>query len=438
MGDGIKVAVIGGGSSYTPELVEGLLDRADSLPVAELWLVDVVEGERKQNTVADLARRMIARRGGSMRVETTLDRRRALAGAHFVASQMRVGGLPARYLDETVPLQYGVIGQETVGAGGFANALRTIPVALEIAYDMEQLCPNAFLFNFTNPSGLVTEAIATHSRIRVVGLCNLPIITRYELAEHFRVPVSDLDLDFFGLNHLVWVRSVRVRGVEMMDHLLEQLRDASESGRIGDLPASADYVAQSRLLPCHYHRYYHNPLGMLESIQKAPCARATEVMQIEEDLFRVYADPATDAKPEQLARRGGAHYSEAAVSLMDAVWNNRREVHVVDTVNRGSIPDLPYSCVVEQNAVIDAAGAHPIAVGEVPIVARGLMQQVKAYEQLTIAAAVTGSYDLAWQALASNPLVPGVDVARRVLDALLDAHRAYLPQFAAARPLGVK
>lgn len=222
-----------------------------------------------------------------------------------------------------------------------------------------------------------------------------------------------------------------------MDQLLDQLVTASRSGQLSDLPASAEYVAQSRLLPCHYHRYYHNPVGMLDSIKKAPCARATEVMQIEQDLFRVYADPKTDAKPEQLARRGGAHYSEAAVSLMDAVWNNRREVHVVDTVNLGSIVDLPYACVVEQNAVIDAAGAHPIAVGEVPLVARGLMQQVKAYEQLTIAAAVSGSYELAWQALASNPLVPGVDVARLVLDALLDAHREYLPQFALSRPLGV-
>ncbi len=434
--NGLKVAVIGGGSSYTPELVDGLLRRGGELPVAELWLADIPAGEEKLAVVAALARRMAARAGSPMTVHTTLDRRQALDDAHYIVTQIRVGGLAARVRDERIPLKYGILGQETVGPGGFANALRTVPVILGICRDIEALCPDAWLINFANPAGLVTEAVLGHSAVKCIGLCNVPINMVMTAAKLLGAEAADIAIDFAGLNHLVWGRAVRLKGQDVTAAILDKLADgaALTMNNIPDLKWDAAFLKKLGMVPSPYHRYYYMTGRLLAEEQAAaapggPGTRAEQVQAVEEALFARYRDENLAEKPPELAKRGGAYYSEAAVSLISAIHNDKREIHAVNTRNNGAIAGLSADAVVEVNCRVGEGGAEPLPVGDLPDDALRLVQQVKAYERLAIAAAVSGDRAAALAALAANPLVPAAADTAGLLAEILDANRQYLPRF---------
>lgn len=423
--DGTRVVVIGGGSSYTPEIVEGLIARAQALSLAEVWLVDIPAGREKLEVVGALARRMVEKAGADLEVRWTLDRREALEGASYVVTQIRVGGIAARIRDERVPLRHGVIGQETVGPGGFAKALRTVPVVLDICRDMEELCPQAWLINFTNPSGIVTEAALRHTRARVIGLCNNPINMERWFAREFDARPQELFVEYVGCNHLLWAQRVMVRGRDVTPELLRRV----EAG--GEWPAGL--IEALGAIPCGYHHYYYCGDQMLAKLQEAEAAgkptRGEQIVAIERELFAQYAEPGLAEKPEALSKRGGALYSEAAVRLMASIHGDRRDIQCVDTANRGALSDLPADSVVEVSCVIGAQGPRPLTVGPLRPELRGLLQQIKAYEELTIEAAVNGDRRAALLALVANPLVPSARVARALLDDLLEAHAEHLPQF---------
>ena len=431
----VKIAVIGGGSSYTPEIIEGLLKRRKELPLRELWLTDIPAGKEKLDVVAALTRRMVARFGDPFPVRTTLDRAEALDGADFVLSQFRVGMLDARIRDEQIPMRHGALGQETVGAGGFAKALRTIPVALDICRDMERLCPEAFLVNFTNPSGVVTEAVSRYSKVKVIGLCNNPINIERWLAQKFDVTPADVRVEFVGCNHLVWGNRVFVRGADVTRQALEKLAGDS-SMSMKNIPAQEwprDLVLSLGAFPNPYHLYYylHDVMlaDMLEQARLGKPTRGEEVRKVEAELFQKYRDPHLDVKPEELSRRGGTLYSEAAVRLIDSIHNDRADIQCVDTLNRGALLDLPEDVVVEVSCVITASGPVPVGVGRLRPQILGLLQLIKAFEALTIEAAVHGDRGAALQALTLNPLVPSAGVAARILNDILAENADYLPQF---------
>jgi 6-phospho-beta-glucosidase len=372
--------------------------------------------------VGGLTERMLKTTG--IALSTTTDRSEALDGADFVVAQLRVGGLAARALDERIPLEYGVIGQETTGPGGFAKALRTIPVMLDIARDMVRLAPEAWLINFTNPSGLITEALLRHSDVKAIGLCNVPINMLRTIAELLAVDPKRIELDYVGLNHLSWARHIWLDGEDVTARVLEA------GGDWGDEGFSNSFLQQLGMLPNYYLRYFVHPDHVLEEMRSSDSTRAEYLQTVEAELLKLYTNPNLHEKPALLDTRGGAYYSTAAVELIRAIAQDRREVHIVNVQNGYALPDLPPASVVEVPAMIGKRGAHPLDAGRLPASIRGVVVSVKAYEELTIQAAVTGSDDVARMALLSHPLVPSWDVAVALWDALKAAHRDYLPQFA--------
>lgn len=437
----LKIAVIGGGSSYTPELIDGLIRYYDVFPVSELYLVDIPEGAEKLGIIGALAHRMVEASGVPMRVVTTFDRREAIAGADFVTTQIRVGMLDARSRDERIPLAHHLIGQETTGAGGFAKALRTIPVILDICREMEELAPQAFLINFTNPAGLVTEAVLKYSSIRTVGLCNLPIDTKMQIAELYQRKPEELFIEMAGINHLNWTTRVVIDGIDMTDDFLGRLSDSKgfSMTNIPDLAWDQDFIRSLGALPCAYHRYYYMKQEMLGELERKLAekgtTRADDVKAVEAELFELYKQPELKHKPKQLEQRGGAYYSEAAVRLMRSIYNDTGDVQTVNVRNNGILSCLPDDASIEVNCVIKSDGPHPLALSRpLPSQIRGLLQIVKAYEELTVEAAVHGDYGKALQALTIHPLVGDEQAARAVLDDLLHANAAYLPQFQQSLP----
>lgn len=421
----LTICVVGGGSTYTPELVEGFIERQAELGLASVRLMDVDEG--KLRVVGALAERMVRSRGSPIELVLTTKREAALDGADYVITQIRVGGNAQRVIDERIPLRFGIVGQETTGPGGFAKALRTIPVMLSIAADMNRLCPEAWLINFTNPSGLITEALLGRTNAQAIGLCNLPINMIHAVAGYLGVAPQRISLDYVGLNHLSWVRRVFLDGRDVTRQVLVR---ATEEARQADHPVfGPELIEALGMLPCYYLRYYYYHDEVLEEQQKAGRTRGEEVQEIEEALLAMYADPQLVSKPRELEKRGGALYSTAAVSLIAAITGNRNEVHIVNCANRGAIPDLPERSVVEVPCLVGAAGATPMAVGSLPPKVRGLLQSVKAYEELTIEAAISGDHQTALLALLNHPLVPSFGVATGLLDDILQANREYLPQF---------
>lgn len=434
--DSIKIAVIGGGSSYTPELIEGFIKRHQELPVREIWLVDVEEGRKKLEIVGQLAKRMVEKAGVPIQIELTLDRKKALMNADFVTTQFRVGLLDARAKDERIPLKYGVLGQETNGPGGFFKALRTIPIIMEICREMEELCPNAWLINFTNPAGMITEAVLRYSNIKkVVGLCNVPIGMEMGAAQLMNVDHSRVRIDFAGLNHLVYGLDVYVDGVSVKEDLLKKLTDKEQSITMKNIHAMGwepEFLQALNVLPCPYHNYYYKTREMVEEEVKAASeggTRAEVVKKLEEELFQLYQDPDLAEKPPQLEKRGGAYYSDAACRLIHSIYTDKRDIQPVNTRNNGAIAGIPSESAVEVSCMITKDGPKPLAVGELPVSVRGLVQSIKSFERVTIEAALTGDYNTALLALTINPLVGSDRIAKKILDEMLEAHRTYLPQF---------
>jgi 6-phospho-beta-glucosidase len=432
---GLKIAIIGGGSSYTPEIIEGLIDRYATFPCTEIALVDIPTGQRKLNIIAGLAERMIKRAGLPIKLTKTLDRREALRGADFVTTQIRVGGLAAREKDERIPLSHGVLGQETNGAGGIFKAFRTIPVLLEIAQDMQELCPKAWLINFTNPAGIVTEALhkyGTHKQ--VVGVCNIPFNMRNSVAEMLHCTAAEIEIEFIGMNHFVFGRRVWQRGVDRTEEVLQRLLAGEQysPANIISLGWELTFIKSLQMLPNPYHQYYFQTEETLKKgLEDFRCngTRAEVVQKIEEKLFEKYQDPQLAEKPAELEKRGGAYYSDAACNLMNSMYNDTGDVQTVNLLNKGAIPDLPADAVIEANAYIGRKGPEPLAIGPLPLSIRGILQQMKAFEELVVEAAVSGDYHLAYQAMVMNPLIPSDRTAKILLDEMLEAHRDHLPQF---------
>ncbi len=431
--DHLKLAVIGGGSSYTPELIEGLIKRHRELPVRDLYLVDIEAGKKKLEIIGDLARRMVAKAQAPINIHLTFDRREAIRDADFVTTQLRVGLLEARARDERIPLRHGCIGQETTGAGGFAKALRTIPVILDICRDMTELAPNAFLLNFTNPAGIVTEAVLKHTNVKSIGLCNLPIGTQMQVAKMMNISADRVQLEVTGINHLHWITRVLVDGEDVLKRFLAEQRDVKQPSNIPGVDWDLEFLRSLGAIPCAYHRYYYMKDAMLSEQLEAldtVGTRAEVVKKIEAELFALYSDPNLAAKPPQLEQRGGAYYSEAALNLMTAIHTNAHDLQVVNVQNNGALPCLPPTASIETLCLVDAQGAHPVHI-DTPVQThmRGLLQIVKAYEELTIRAAVQGDYRAALQALTIHPLVTSAQVAKRILDDILAENRDYLPAF---------
>lgn len=410
----MKITVVGGGSTYTPELAFELAEPG-APRVDELVLHDV--DASRLDVVAGYVRRILDARGVPVAVHATTDLDAAVAGAAFVLTQVRVGGSAGRVLDETIPLRHGVIGQETTGAGGFAMALRTIPVVLDVAERMQRLAPGAFLVNFANPAGLVTEALAS-TGVRAVGLCNIPLTFERGFAAALAAPV---EVDSFGLNHLSWIRSVRTAGRERIGEILAGLPEHGEVPR--------DVAQLLGMVPNPYLRYYYRPLAMLAAQQRARRTRAEEVVDIEQAALAAFADERLTDRPEGLGRRGGAWYCTAALGFVHAVTRDARDRQVLNVPNAGAIPGIPDDAVVEVPCSVGAAGAEPLPQPPVPEHCLALIRTVKAYERLTVEAARSGDRDVALLALATHPLVGDVDVAGPLLDDLLAAHRPYLPRF---------
>lgn len=458
----LKIVTIGGGSSYTPELIEGFIKRKDVLPIKELWLVDIEAGKEKLEIVGAMAQRMVKAAGLDWEVHLTLDRRKALKDADFVSTQFRVGLLDARIKDERIPLSHGALGQETNGAGGMFKAFRTVPVILGIVEDMKELCPDAWLVNFTNPAGMVTEAVMRYGKWdKVVGLCNVPIICRKIAAGGLDVQEEELTFKFAGLNHYHWHRVWDRQGKEQTQFLLDNVygtedgmgkammnvmkgvaktmpksNEAINDSGVKNIPMISflkDQIKDLHIIPCMYHRYYYITDDMLKeemAAYKEGKTRAEEVKRTEARLFELYKNPELDYKPEELSQRGGTYYSDAACELISAIHNDSGVEMVVSTRNNGAVPDLPADCVVEVNAIIRTAGPQPIAWGTFEDAAKGQLQLMKAMELTTIEAAVTGNYGTALQAFTINPLVPSGTIAKTILDEMLIAHKDHLPQFA--------
>lgn len=433
---GLKIVVIGGGSSYTPELIEGLLNRYHEMPVASLWLVDIEEGKEKVEIIAGLARRMIDKAGLTIEVVATLDRESALRDADFVCSQFRAGCLDARISDERISLKYGLIGQETNGLGGFANACRTIPIALEIAADMERLCPDAWLLNFTNPSGMVTEAILRHSRIKAVGLCNVPVIMQKGITTLLQcADEKEVVMQVAGLNHFIFVRQILHKGKEWLPEVIAEInagRDPLVPRNIPPFRWPSHLLQGLGMIPCAYLRYYYMKDDLLrQELAEAggEGTRGEVVKQLEKILFDQYRDPHLAVKPKALEGRGGQYYSEAACELMNAIYNDKRIIMHVNTRNNGAINGLPDDCAVEVSSLITASGPLPLNVAPFPEDTLRLLQLMKSFERLTIEAALTGNRHTAWRALMLNPLIVSGEKLELALDEVIAENRQWLPAF---------
>ncbi|ENY8962434.1 6-phospho-beta-glucosidase [Clostridioides difficile] len=434
MKKGLKIVTIGGGSSYTPELVEGFINRYEELPVKELWLVDIEAGKEKLEIVGNLAKRMVKKAGVDMKINLTLDRREALRDADFVTTQLRVGLLDARIKDETIPLSHGVMGQETNGAGGLFKALRTIPVIFDIIKDVEELCPNAWMVNFTNPTGIITEAVFKYTNFRrYIGLCNVPIHLKNDVAKLFNVESDRISMDFAGLNHMVYGLNVSLDGEDVTKEAIDKFVKADISMQnIKAIDFNAEFVKSLGAIPCPYHRYYYKTKEMLEDELrefKEGKARGQVVKELEEQLFELYKDEKLDVKPSQLEKRGGAYYSDAACNLISSIYNDKKDIQVVNTLNKGSIRDFKDEQAVEVSSVITKNGPKPISIGYLPDSVHGLVSQIKSFEVLAAKAAVYGDYESALLALCINPLIPSDDLAKTILDEMLEAHKDYLPRF---------
>jgi len=420
---GTKIAVVGGGSTYTPELVDGLSRRDDRLPVDELVLLDI-EPERLE-VVGGLARRMLTRAEWPGTLVTTLDRDAAIDGADFVLIQLRIGGQAARLVDETLPPTFGTIGQETTGAGGFAKALRTVPLVLDLAEATRQrAATDAWIIDFTNPVGVVSQALLDRG-YRAIGLCNVAITLQRMIARQLGVDPDRVALEHVGLNHLSWERAARVDGVDRLPELIRH-DGAALADEVG-LPL--EQIRRSGVLPSYYLRYFDQFDEVLRHQQEGGETRASEVMEIERQLLELYRDPNLDQKPALLADRGGAYYSEVAAQLIASLYDGRGDTQVVDVRNDGAVPDLGPTDVVEVAARIDREGAHPLPVAPLAPEQRDLVLQVKRYERLTIEAAITGDRAIAREALEAHPLVDSRVDVDALLDALLDANRHHLPRF---------
>ncbi|MGV9626290.1 6-phospho-beta-glucosidase [Streptomyces sp. NPDC003487] len=418
----MKLTVVGGGSTYTPELVDGFARLRDTLPVEELVLVDPA-AERLER-VGGLARRILAKQGHPGRVVTTADLDAGVDGADAVLLQLRVGGQAAREQDETWPLECGCVGQETTGAGGLAKALRTVPVVLDIAERVRRTNPHAWIIDFTNPVGIVTRALLEAGH-KAVGLCNVAIGLQRKFAAHLGVTPAEVHLDHVGLNHLTWETGVRLGGPEGED-VLPRLLAGHGDAIAADLRLPRPLLDRLGVVPSYYLRYYYAHDEVVGELRTKP-SRAAEVAAMERQLLEMYADPALDEKPDLLAKRGGAYYSEAAVDLAAALLGGAGSPYqVVNARNQGTLPFLPDDAVIEVQAAVGPKGAAPLPVPPLDPLYTGLIAHVTAYEDLALQAALKGGRDRVFRALLAHPLIGQYAQAETLTDLLIAHNREHL------------
>ncbi|MFF5663723.1 6-phospho-beta-glucosidase [Streptomyces griseofuscus] len=418
----MKLTVVGGGSTYTPELVDGFARLRDTLPVEELVLVDP-DAERLE-LVGGLARRIFARQGHGGRIVTTADLDAGIDGADAVLLQLRVGGQAARRQDETWPLECGCVGQETTGAGGLAKALRTVPVVLDIAERVRRSNPRAWIIDFTNPVGIVTRALL-HAGHRAVGLCNVAIGLQRKFADRLGVTPQDVHLAHVGLNHLTWETAVRLGGPEG-ENVLPKLLAEHGDAIADDLRLPRALLDRLGVVPSYYLRYFYAHDEVVRELRTKP-SRAEEVARMERELLEMYADPALDEKPALLAERGGAYYSEAAVDLAAALLRGEGSPYqVVNTLNKGTLPFLADDAVIEVQAAVGPTGPAPLPVPEVDPLYAGLIANVTAYEELALEAALRGGRDRVFRALLAHPLIGQYEYAETLTDRLIAHNREHL------------
>jgi 6-phospho-beta-glucosidase len=415
----MKLAVVGGGSTYTPELVDGLARLADDVKVTELVLVD--PDQSRLDVVGPVSERIMRRYGHPARLRWTPDLDDGLDGAAAVVVQLRIGGQAARQRDETWPQEYGCIGQETTGAGGLAKALRTVPVVLDIAErTRRRALDDAWIIDFTNPVGIVTRALLGAGH-RAIGLCNVAIGFQRHFAQLLGVPPERVALDHVGLNHLTWERAALVDGTDVLPGLIAAHAEdiASHTG----LPPSV--TTDLGAVPSYYlHYFYEHDAAVAD--QRGQPTRAEQVAEIERELLELYADPALDSKPELLTHRGGAFYSEAAVALLASLVTDARDRQVLNVRNAGTFPFLDDDAVIEVPAVVGADGAEPVPLAPLDPGMRGLIAHVTAYEELAVEAALKGGRDRVRAALLAHPLVGQYELAGRLADRLIAENAQYL------------
>ena len=429
----LKVAVIGGGSTYTPELVNGFLARVEQFPLDELWLMDI-DAERLQ-VVGGFAQRMVEFKGAPFKVILTTDQREAVKGATYVTTQLRVGHMEARRKDEYLGLRHGLIGQETTGVGGMGKALRTIPVLLKLARDMQELAlPGALLVNFTNPAGLNTQALSQYApETPAVGVCNVPVSAKMMIIEKLvkatgrEIDLSQVELKTLGLNHLSWHRGFTVDGEDVWPQVIEEfIKELKAEEHPEWDPRTIEVL---RMIPNYYLQYFYQTAKKLKAQENWPPSRADEVIEVEKVLLEEYADPNLKEPPADLMKRGGAYYSTVATQLLNAHYNNLGETHIVNLKNAGAVKDWPAEWVLEMPAQVKKSGITPLATEPLPPACFGLIAQIKSFELLTVEAAVRGDREAAYQALLAHPLGPAADKIQAVLDDMLEIHREHLPQF---------
>ena len=428
----MKIAVIGGGSTYTPELITGFIARINELPLNELWLMDV--DETRLNIVGGFAQRMVKSHGSPFKIVLSTDQRESITGASYVITQLRVGQMPARREDEYLGLRHNLIGQETTGIGGMAKALRTIPVMLDIAREMSTLAPNALLVNFTNPSGLITQSLSMAlPQVPVVGVCNVAIGVKMRILESLekktgnRIDPRIAELDTLGLNHLTWHRGFKLNGQQIWPQILEEYIAELKSAESPEFPP--ELIETLEMIPSYYLNYYYDTAHKLDEQKKWPPSRAEEVMALEKDLLRDYANPQRHTPPEGLLQRGGAFYSTAATQLINSHFNDLNETHVANVQNQGAVPNWPADWVLELPCCVDRKGVHPLPAKPLPDACFGLIAQIKSYELLTARAAISGDCNVLYEALLAHPLGPAADQIPTVMEDLLQTHKRWLPQF---------
>jgi len=421
----INVTVIGSGSTYCPELVDGFIKARGSLKLRKITFMDI--DERKREIVGGLCVRMLEKAGLDCETLLTDDLGAALTGADFVVTQIRVGKLPARHLDETIPLKYGLIGQETTGIGGFFKALRTVPVMRDICQKIEEICPDAWLINFTNPSGIITEFVLNHTNVKNIGLCNVPINMLDDTRE---ICGDDSEITYVGLNHLSWITSVKKGGVDLLLEMIRTGFSPKVMENIRDDGFSLETLKAIRAIPSSYLQYFYCRAAKLEHLLADEKSRAQVCMEIEEELLRLYSDVNMNEKPALLDKRGGHKYSLAAVSLIDSIANDKGDAHVVNIKNGGTLPFMAPDDVVEISAAVGKDGAKPVPVPDIGNRhIETMMRAVKAYEKYAVETAMTGSDETAMNALLVHPLVGDWEKALGCFTEMKEAHREYLPQF---------
>jgi len=428
----VKIAIIGGGSAYTPGLIEGLLKIRHEVPWQEICLMDIAED--KLGVVGAVVAKMLRAVDSTIRVSTTMNRVEAIVGSQFVLCQIRVGGLAGRVIDEKIPLKFGVIGQETVGPGGFAMALRTLPVMLDIARDIERHAPDAWLINYANPSGMVAALLAKHTPIKAVSICDVPIGVQYFLADALGVAHHKVKLDYLGLNHLGWFRRIFLEGKDItpLIHHTIQTKDilallpSSDGKTVEETKMMLRIYDKLGVIPSPYLQYYYLTRESLAKQQQEVQTRGEVVQGIEKELLTHFAEVAQSEDVKLWKSRGGAWHSELMVNILSSIHNDKGEEYIVNVLNRGSVPGMAAGSCVEIPCIVDKRGARPMPVEAPSLDMLGLMQVVAAYEALTVEAALEGSYKKALLALNLNPVVPSLEVAEQILKAYIAAHEGQI------------